>query len=95
MQAQAASAEEADIISVEGAISEGGVTKIMVTSLPVPQNLVSSQKCSLKQIQSGKSAKKIPSRKLQNSIMLAINALTLPKTNQVCSLMPAAVLISN
>ena len=36
MHAQAASAEEADIISVEGAISKGGVTKIMVTSLPIP-----------------------------------------------------------
>ena len=36
MCAQAASAEEADIISAEGAISKGGVTKIMVTSLPVP-----------------------------------------------------------
>ena len=36
MHVQAASAEEADIVSVEGAISKGGVTKIMVTSLPVP-----------------------------------------------------------
>ena len=36
MRAQAALAEEADIISVEGAISKGGATKIMVTSLPVP-----------------------------------------------------------
>ena len=33
---QAALSEEADIISEEGAISKGGVTKIMVTSLPVP-----------------------------------------------------------
>ena len=95
MCAQAASAEEADIISAEGTISKGGVTKIMVTSLPVPQNLVSSLKCSLKQIQSGKLAKTIPPRKLQNSIMLAANVLTLPKTNQVCSLMLATVLISN
>ena len=95
MRAQAALAEEADIISVEGAISKGGITKIVVTNLPVPQNLVSNQKCSLKQIQSGKLTKRIPPRKLLNSIMLATNALTLPKTNQVCSLMPAAVLISN
>ena len=36
LHAQAASAEEADIISVEGAIYKGGITKIMVTSLPVP-----------------------------------------------------------
>ena len=35
MCAQAASAEEADIISVGGAISKGGITKTMVTSLPV------------------------------------------------------------
>ena len=35
MHAQAASAEEADIISAEGATSKGGVTKIMVTSLLV------------------------------------------------------------
>ena len=36
MCAQAALAEEADIISTEGAIPNGGVTKITVTSLPVP-----------------------------------------------------------
>ena len=36
MRAQAALAEEANIVSVEGAISKGGITKIMVTSLPVP-----------------------------------------------------------
>ena len=36
MRAQAALAEEADIVSVEGAISKGGITKIMVTSLLVP-----------------------------------------------------------
>ena len=36
MHAQAASAEEANIISVGGAIPKGGITKIMVTSLPVP-----------------------------------------------------------
>ena len=29
-------AEEADIISTEGAIAKGGITKITVTSLPVP-----------------------------------------------------------
>ena len=39
MHAQAASAEEADIISAEGAISKGGVTKIMVTSLLVPPRI--------------------------------------------------------
>ena len=32
---QAALAEEANTISAEGAISQGGITKIMVTSLPV------------------------------------------------------------
>ena len=36
MGAQAASAEEADIISTEGAIPKGGITKITVTNLPVP-----------------------------------------------------------
>ena len=35
MRAQAASAEEANIISTERAIPKGGVTKITVTSLPV------------------------------------------------------------
>ena len=36
MCAQAASAEEANIVSAEGAISKGGIAKTMVTSLPVP-----------------------------------------------------------
>ena len=36
MCAQAASAEEANIISIEGAIPKDGITKITVTSLPVP-----------------------------------------------------------
>ena len=36
MRAQAASAEEADIVSMKGAIPKGGITKITVTSLPVP-----------------------------------------------------------
>ena len=36
MHAQATSAEEADIVSAEGAIPKGGITKIMVTSLLVP-----------------------------------------------------------
>ena len=36
MRAQAALTEEADIVSAEGAISKGCITKIMVTSLPVP-----------------------------------------------------------
>ena len=95
MHAQAASAEEADIISVKGAISKGGITKIVVTSLMAPLEFGLKMECSLKQIQSGKLAKRIPPRKLLNSIMLVANALTLPKPNQVCSLMPTAVLISN
>ena len=36
MHAQAASAEEVDIVTMEGAIPKGGITKITVTSLPVP-----------------------------------------------------------
>ena len=36
LRAQAASAEEANIISTEGAIPKGGITKITVSSLPVP-----------------------------------------------------------
>ena len=36
MRAQAASAEEANIVSAEGAIPKGGITKITVTSLSVP-----------------------------------------------------------
>ena len=36
MHTQAALAEEADIVSMEGAIPKGGITKITVTSLPVP-----------------------------------------------------------
>ena len=85
MNGQAALVEEADIISTEGAIPKGGITKIMVSSLPVP----------LEQIQSGKSVKRIPLKRLRNFIALATNAPILPKINQVCLLMPAIVLISN
>ena len=93
MQAQVATAEEADIVLTEGPIPKDGTTRVIVTQMPVPlefglQPDMYPASEPVKEI-----VRKTQRRRQQNFTIRAENAPSLLKTKSACIHMLAGVSI--
>ena len=93
MWEQAAAAEKIDVEASEGPIPSGSITRIVITSLPVPLEFgLQPEMCPETESIKGL-AKRILQKRSPNSIMVVASAPTHHKTRQACILMLVTVSI--
>ena len=95
MQEEAATAKEADIAATEGPTLSGNITRMVVTSLPVPLEFGLQPKMYPETESVKEPSKKILPKGLPNSITGVADAHTHLRTNQACTPTPDDALTLN